>query len=134
MATKRIATKECIKCHRRVPANEMRKQIVEKRTGSSIGVYGLGKKGKPRASARSYSRKVEQWTCNECWEAHQAKLTTKIGNFFGYIILAIILIGIAWLILWVGTIIGTEMFCEAYPRDNQIFCSLLEFITELFGF
>ena len=93
MATAKIATKECVKCHCRRPANEMKKKIVEKKTGSSIGVYGLGKGGKPKASGRVYYRKSEVWICKAC----QAKPRSKIGKFFRYILYFFLLI---FLITW----------------------------------
>lgn len=123
MSTARIAMKECAKCHYRYPVNEMYKETVEKRTGSSIGGYGLGKGGKPRASGRLYYRKMDVWTCKACWDAHQAKLSTKIGNFIALIFGWGILIGIVWLIVW----ISTAMVCDSQPPSNNLF-SLIAYL------
>lgn len=81
MATTKIATKECVDCHRRYPANEMHSKIVDKRTGSSVGVYGFAKKGgKPKASVRAHYRKSQVWICDSCYN----RFGRKMGRVFGF--------------------------------------------------
>lgn len=60
----KYATKECYKCHLRRPVTEMKAKTVEKRTGSSLGVYNIWSGGNNRASVRAYYRKKTVWQCN----------------------------------------------------------------------
>lgn len=60
----KYATKECYKCHLRRPVTEMKAKTVEKRTGSSLGVYNIGSGGKNKASVRAYYRKKTVWQCS----------------------------------------------------------------------
>ena len=134
MAAPKVAMKECVDCHRRFPANEMRSWTVEKRTGSSIGVYGLGKKGgKPRGSVRAHYRKSQVWICNTCYN----RFGRKVGRFFETIFIILFLYIIIGLILmFIDQGLGV---CKGYD-STQLFCSIFKpivsnwwFVIDLLG-
>ena len=95
MATAKISTKECYKCHFRKPANEMKKETIQVESGSSLGIYGIGPgKGKARGSVRKHFRNKEVWICDSCnaIRAKEAGATLKIwGIVLVIIVVAIVL-------------------------------------------
>jgi DNA-binding transcriptional regulator GbsR (MarR family) len=73
------ATKECSKCHHRFPVTEMSMKTETVKTGHSGFSWSMGQKSKSirTNSGRSYYRKKDVWTCNEC-SGVNAKWRNKI--------------------------------------------------------
>ena len=87
----RYSTKECYVCHLRRPVTEMKPKVIERRSGSSVGVYNIWGGGNKKASARAYYRKQTVWQCSpraacndpqyfERMAAEKALLERKVYN------------------------------------------------------
>jgi len=100
--TRRVSTKECYKCHHRVPATEMTAKTIKVNSGNS-GIsmsVGVGKNKNPRFhSGRQYYRNKTVWICSECTESSritEADVSNGIMYVFGLIIQLILYSGIAY--------------------------------------
>jgi len=86
------AKKECVICHIRLPAPEMKKIVESVNSGHSVGT-SIGSKN-PKLNVRNYYRKRTNWYCQECWESRVTfsgiiwKIVTFPFNFVYFIALS----------------------------------------------